>query len=55
MKLDVQTLDAKKTGSVTVDDGVFGLTPRKDLLHRMVRYQLAKRQAVRILCKNAAM
>lgn len=45
MKLDVQTLDAKKTGSVTVDDGVFGLTPRKDLLHRMVRYQLAKRQA----------
>ncbi|PHR58607.1 MAG: 50S ribosomal protein L4 [Robiginitomaculum sp.] len=45
MKIDVQTLDAKKSGSVTLDDGIFGLEPRKDLLHRMVRYQLAKRQA----------
>jgi len=45
MKMDVQTLGAKKSGSVTLDDGVFGLEPRKDLLHRMVRYQLAKRQA----------
>ena len=45
MKMDVQTLDAKKSGSVELDDGVFGLEPRKDILHRMVRYQLAKRQA----------
>ena len=45
MKMDVQTLDAKKSGSVTLDDGVFGLEPRQDILHRMVRYQLAKRQA----------
>ena len=45
MKLDVQTLDAKKSGSVDLDEGVFGLEPRKDILHRMVRYQLAKRQA----------
>lgn len=45
MKMDVQTLDAKKSGTVTLDDGVFGLEPRKDILHRMVRYQLAKRQA----------
>jgi len=45
MKMDVQTLDAKKSGSVNLDDGVFGLEPRKDILHRMVRYQLAKRQA----------
>ncbi|NNE58585.1 MAG: 50S ribosomal protein L4 [Hellea sp.] len=44
MKMDVQTLDAKKSGSVDLDDGVFGLEPRKDILHRMVRYQLAKRQ-----------
>jgi large subunit ribosomal protein L4 len=44
MKLDVTTMDAKKSGSVTLDDGVFGLEPRKDILHRMVRYQLAKRQ-----------
>jgi len=45
MKVDVQTLDAKKSGSVDLDDSVFGLEPRKDILHRMVRYQLAKRQA----------
>ena len=45
MKMDVQTLDAKKSGSVTLDDGIFGLEPRKDILHRVVRYQLAKRQA----------
>ena len=44
MKMDVQTLEAKKSGSVDLDDGVFGLEPRKDILHRMVRYQLAKRQ-----------
>lgn len=45
MKIDVQTLDAKKSGSVDLEKSVFGLEPRKDLLHRMVRYQLAKRQA----------
>jgi len=39
MKLDVQTL------SVDLDKGIFGQEPRKDILHRMVRYQLAKRQA----------
>ena len=45
MKLDVQTLAAKKSGSVTLDAAVFGCEPRKDILHRMVRYQLAKRRA----------
>ena len=44
MKADVQTLGAKKAGSVELSDLVFGLEPREDLLHRMVRYQLAKRQ-----------
>ena len=45
MKLDVQKLDGKKGGSVELSDEVFGLEPRTDILHRMVRYQLAKRQA----------
>lgn len=45
MKLDVQTLAGKKSGSVDLDDAVFANEPRKDILHRMVRYQLAKRQA----------
>ncbi|MCP5087957.1 MAG: 50S ribosomal protein L4 [Rhodobacteraceae bacterium] len=45
MKLDVIKLDAKKAGSVDLDEAIFGLEPRADILHRMVRYQLAKRQA----------
>jgi large subunit ribosomal protein L4 len=45
MKLDVQTLAAKKDGSVDLPDAVFGLEVRRDLLHRMVSYQLAKRRA----------
>jgi len=45
MKLDVQTLDAKKAGSVDLPDEVFALEPRADILHRMVTYQLAKRRA----------
>jgi large subunit ribosomal protein L4 len=45
MKTDVQTLDAKKAGTVDLSKDVFGLEPRADILHRMVNYQLAKRQA----------
>ena len=45
MKADVITLDSKKVGSVELPDDVFALEPRADILHRMVTYQLAKRQA----------
>ena len=45
MKLDVITLDAGSAGSIELDDAIFGLEPRKDILHRVVRWQLAKRQA----------
>ncbi len=45
MKADVTTLDAKKAGSIDLPDEVFGLEPRADILQRMVRYQLAKRQS----------
>jgi large subunit ribosomal protein L4 len=46
MKLDIQTLDAKKAGSIDLDDAVFGIKePRADILQRMVKYQLAKRRA----------
>jgi large subunit ribosomal protein L4 len=44
MQADVTTLDAKKAGTVELPDHVFGLEPRPDILHRMVRYQLAKRR-----------
>jgi large subunit ribosomal protein L4 len=45
MKADVMTLDASSAGSVELRDDVFALEPRVDLLQRMVRYQLSKRQA----------
>ncbi len=45
MKLDVTTLASKSAGTVELSETIFGLEPRKDILHRMVRYQLAKRQA----------
>jgi len=46
MKLDVQTLDGKKGCSVDLDETIFGIKEvRKDILHRMVKYQLAKRRA----------
>ena len=46
MKLDVQTLDGKKGGSVDLDDAIFGIKEiRADILQRMVKYQLAKRRA----------
>ena len=45
MELKVTTMAGKASGKVTVDDAVFGLEPREDILQRMVRYQLAKRQA----------
>ena len=44
MKADVIKLDAKKAGSIDLSDDVFGLEPRADILQRVVRYQLAKRQ-----------
>ncbi|MET0545822.1 MAG: 50S ribosomal protein L4 [Caulobacterales bacterium] len=45
MKLDVVTLDATKSGDIDLPEDIFGLEPRKDILERVVRWQLAKRQA----------
>ncbi len=45
MKASVTTLDAKSAGEVELADAIFGLEPRQDLIHRMVRYQLLKRMA----------
>jgi large subunit ribosomal protein L4 len=45
MKAEVQTLEAEKAGTVELPDHIFGLEPRSDILHRMVQWQLAKRQA----------
>lgn len=45
MKAAVKTLDAGSAGEVELSDAIFGLEPRNDLIHRMVRYQLLKRMA----------
>ena len=45
MKADVQNIEAKSAGSVELSDAIFGLEPRQDILHRMVVWQLNKRQA----------
>ncbi|MEM6914516.1 MAG: 50S ribosomal protein L4 [Pseudomonadota bacterium] len=44
MEIDVHTLDAGKSGSAPLKDEIFGLDPRRDLLHRYVVWQMAKRQ-----------
>ncbi|GLQ18698.1 50S ribosomal protein L4 [Maritalea porphyrae] len=45
MELSVQTLEGKAAGKVELADDVFGLEPRADILHRMVRYQQLKKMA----------
>lgn len=45
MKLDVTKLDGGSAGSIELSDAIFGLEPREDIIHRMVLWQLAKRQA----------
>jgi large subunit ribosomal protein L4 len=44
MKTQVIKLDASDAGSIELDDAIFGLEPRADILQRMVRYQELKRQ-----------
>jgi large subunit ribosomal protein L4 len=45
MKFDMTSMDGAAAGSLELDDAIFGLEPRADLIARMVRWQLAKRQA----------
>ena len=42
MKLKVQTLDAKAKGDIDLNDDVFGIEPRADILHRVVTWQREK-------------
>ncbi len=45
MKLDVIKLDGGKAGSIDLDEALFGLEPRADILHRVVRWQRNNAQA----------
>jgi large subunit ribosomal protein L4 len=52
MKIDITTLNGGQAGSVDLDDAIFGLEPRADILQRCVRWQLAKRRAGTHAVKN---
>ena len=54
MKLDITTFDGGAAGSVDLDEAIFGLEPRADILQRCVRWQLAKRRAGTHAVKNRA-
>lgn len=45
MKVEVKTLDAQANGDVELNDAIFGVEPRADILHRVVTWQLEKRRA----------
>jgi len=45
MKVDVTTLDAGKAGDIELNDEIFGVEPRADILHRVVTWQLHNRRA----------
>lgn len=44
MKLAVKTIENKAAGDIELDDAVFGVEVKQDILHKMVNYQLAKRR-----------
>ena len=45
MKVKVQKLDGKAAGDLELNDAVFGVEPRQDILHRVVTWQLWNRRA----------
>ena len=45
MKVKVQKIDGKDAGDVELNDAVFGVEPRADILHRVVTWQLESRRA----------
>ncbi|GGE36252.1 50S ribosomal protein L4 [Actibacterium pelagium] len=45
MKLDVIKLDGGNAGAIELNEDLFGLEPRADILHRVVRWQRNKAQA----------
>ena len=45
MKVKVQTLDTGKAGDIELNDEIFAVEPRADILHRVVTWQLVNRRA----------
>lgn len=45
MQVDIINFDGKSVGKVDLQDSIFGLEPRADILHRVVTWQRAKSRA----------
>jgi large subunit ribosomal protein L4 len=45
LSVDVRSVDGAVTGSVTLDEGIFGIQPNVPVLHQVVRAQLAAARA----------
>jgi large subunit ribosomal protein L4 len=44
MKADIHTIEAKTAGEIELAEHIFGLEPRADIIHRVIQWQLNKRQ-----------
>lgn len=45
MQVDIINFDGKSVGKVDLQDSIFGVSPRADILHRVVTWQRAKSRA----------
>lgn len=54
MQIDIINFDGKKTGTAQLNDLVFGLEPRADILHRVVMWQRANARAGTHLVKTVS-
>ena len=46
LKENISSFDNKKIKEINLDKSIFGIEVNEDIIHRMVRYQLAKKEVV---------
>ena len=44
MKVNLINIETEKTSSEELEDNIFGLDPRKDILHRVVTWQTSRKR-----------
>ena len=44
MKTDISSIESKKVGTIDLSDNIYGLKPRSDILHRVVKWQLSRKR-----------
>lgn len=45
MKVELKSIGSKKSGNIELADSVFGISPREDIVARVIKWQLAKRRS----------